>query len=99
TYKVYHFSSPYQLSTFILTVLLFSVISVISYNHYNEIKKIDRMEQSIAHLLAEDDVNAISLFIDLEKNIVQDYRLSKLFSMRDSVADIPLSPTISEHDI
>lgn len=89
TYKVYHFSSPYQLSTFILTVLLFSVISVISYNHYNEIKKIDRMEQSIAHLLAEDDVNAISLFIDLEKNIVQDYRLSKLFSMRDSVADIP----------
>src|SRR5690606_7015492 len=25
----------------------------------------------------------------LEKNIVQDYRLSKLFSMRDSVADIP----------
>src|SRR5690606_34874105 len=89
TYKVYHFSSPYQLSTFILTILLFSVISVISYNHYNEIKKMNKIEQSIAHLLAEDDVNAVSLFIDLEKNIVHDYRLRKLFSLDDSIPDIP----------
>src|SRR5690606_41227568 len=46
-------------------------------------------EQSIAHLLAEDDVNAVSLFIDLEKNIVHDYRLRKLFSLDDSIPDIP----------
>ncbi|WP_165793102.1 ATP-binding protein [Sphingobacterium haloxyli] len=89
TYKAYHFSSPYQLSTFILTILLFSTISVISYNHYNEIKKINRMEQAISYLLAEDDVNAVSLFTDLEKNIINDYRLSKLFSLHDSVPDIP----------
>ena len=89
TYKAYHFSSPYQLSTFILTILLFSIISVISYNHYNEIKKMNRMEQGIAHLLAEDDVNAVSLFIDLEKNILNDYRLSKLFNLHDSIPDIP----------
>ncbi|PRD51258.1 ATP-binding protein [Sphingobacterium gobiense] len=89
TYKAYHFSSPYQLSTFILTILLFSSISVISYNHYNEIKKINRMEQAISYLLAEDDVNAVSLFTDLEKNIINDYRLSKLFSLHDSVPDIP----------
>ncbi|WP_223857713.1 ATP-binding protein [Sphingobacterium micropteri] len=89
TYKAYHFSSPYQLSTFILTVLLFSTISVISYNHYNEIKKMNRMEQAIAHLLAEDDVNAVSLFIDLEKNIINDYRLSKLFNLHDTMPDIP----------
>lgn len=89
TYKAYHFSSPYQLSTFILTILLFSVISVISYNHYNEAKKTNRMEQAIAHLLAEDDANAVSLFIDLEKNIINDYRLSKLFSLYDSIPDIP----------
>lgn len=89
TYKVYHFFSPYQLSTFILTILLFSVISVISYNRYNETKKMNRMKQAIAHLLAEDDVNAVSLFIDLEKNISNDYRLSKLLSLRDSTPDIP----------
>lgn len=89
TYKTYNFSSPYQLSTFILTVLLFSAISVISSSHYNEIKKTERMKQSISHLLAEDDVNAVSLFIDMEKNIVGDDRLSKLLSLHENVHDIP----------
>lgn len=89
TYKTYNFSSPYQLSTFILTVLLFSTISVISANHYNEIKKAARMEQAISHLLAEDDVNAVSLFIDMEQNMINDYRLSKLFSLQNNAYDIP----------
>lgn len=88
TYKSYHFASPYQLSTFILTIVLLSFISVISYNHYNEIKKTNRMKQAISYLLAEDDVNAISLFIDLEKNIVNDDRLNNLLSANDTPQDL-----------
>lgn len=87
TYKVYHFGSPYQLSTFILTVLILSFISIITSNHYNDIKKTERMEQAISHLLAEDDVNAVSLFIDLEENITNDTRLSKLFSLHSHIHD------------
>lgn len=88
TYKTYNFSTPYRLSIFITTVLLLSCISVISYNHYNSIKKIDGMKQSISHLLAEDDVNAVSLFIDLEKNINEDYKLEKLLSLNRERPDI-----------
>ncbi|WP_437920769.1 ATP-binding protein [Sphingobacterium sp. LRF_L2] len=89
TYKTYNFSIPYRLSIFISTILLLSSISVISYNFYNRIKKIDGMKQSISHLLAEDDVNAVSLFIDLEKNINNDYKLERLLDLNDSIADIP----------
>ncbi len=88
-YKAYGFSAPYRLSIFISTILLLSGISVISYNHYNRINKKDVMKQSIAHLLAEDDVNAVSLFVDIEKNINNDYKLEKLLSLNDSSTDIP----------
>lgn len=89
TYKAYGFTAPYRLSIFISTILLLSGVSVISYNYYNRIKKKDVMKQSIAHLLAEDDVNAVSLFVDIEKNINNDYKLEKLLSLKDTAADIP----------
>ncbi|MFD2967120.1 ATP-binding protein [Sphingobacterium bambusae] len=89
TYKAYGFTAPYRLSIFISTILLLSGVSVISYNHYNRIKKKDVMKQSIAHLLAEDDVNAVSLFVDIEKNINNDYKLEKLLSLNDTATDIP----------
>ncbi|MFD1769386.1 ATP-binding protein [Sphingobacterium suaedae] len=88
TYKTYNFSTPYRLSIFITTILLLSAISVISYNHYNRIKKIDGMKQSVSHLLAEDDVNAVSLFIDVEKNINIDYKLEKLLNLNRGGNDI-----------
>lgn len=89
TYKTYNFSTPYRLSIFISTILLLSGISVLSYNYYNRVKKIDIMKQSISHLLAEDDANAVSLFVDVEQNINSDYKLEKLLSLNDSSADIP----------
>ncbi|WDF69379.1 HAMP domain-containing sensor histidine kinase [Sphingobacterium oryzagri] len=89
TYKTYNFSTPYRLSVFISTILLLSAASVLSYNYYNRVKKTDVMKQSIAHLLAEDDVNAVSLFVDVEKNLNNDYKLEKLLSLNDSSTDIP----------
>ena len=88
TYKMFHISSPYQLSTFILSTLVFSMISAVSYNHYNQTRDAGRMEQAIAGLLAEDDANAVSLFADLEKSMTEDYRLSKLFSLSRNSQDI-----------
>ncbi|TDS14063.1 sensor histidine kinase [Sphingobacterium paludis] len=88
TYRTYSFSAPYHLSIFISTILLLSGVSILSYNHYNRITKQEMMKQSIAHLLAEDDVNAVSLFVDIEKHINNDYKLEKLLSLHTSAADI-----------
>lgn len=46
------------------------------------------MKQSVSHLLAEDDVNAVSLFIDVEKNINIDYKLEKLLNLNRGGNDI-----------
>ena len=88
TYKTYNDSTPYQLSVFISTILLISSISVIAYNHYNRIKKTETMKLAISHLLAEDDMNAVSLFIELEKNIIDDNRLEKLINLNDSSQNV-----------
>ncbi|KGE14048.1 ATP-binding protein [Sphingobacterium deserti] len=89
TYRTYSFSAPYHLSIFISTILLLSGVSILSYNHYNRITKQEGMKQSISHLLAEDDVNAVSLFVDIEKHINNDYKLEKSLSLQSSAADIP----------
>ena len=88
TYKTYNDAIPYQLSVFISTIFLISSISVIAYNHYNRIKKTETMKLAISHLLAEDDMNAVSLFIELEKNINNDYRLEKLINLNDSTHNV-----------
>src|SRR5690606_10546472 len=88
TYKTYNDSTPYQLSVFISTTLLISAITVISYNHYNRIKKTETMKLAISHLLAEDDMNAVSLFIEFEKDINDDTRLEKLLNLNDETNDV-----------
>ncbi|MGO3305936.1 MAG: sensor histidine kinase, partial [Sphingobacterium sp.] len=84
TYRTYKDSTPYQLSVFIITILLISSISVITYNHYNRIKKSETMKLAISHLLAEDDMNAVSLFIEFEKSIIDDVRLEKIINLNDN---------------
>ncbi len=89
-YGTYGIANPYKLSLFITSVLLLSAVSVIFYYHYNKIKKIEGMKQGIVHLLAEDDANAISLFIDLEKSITSDYQLERLLNIQHTERDAQL---------
>jgi len=88
SYLTYNFSQPYRLSIFIASILLLSAISVIIYNSSTKTKKIEHMKQSISHLLAEDDTNAISLFIDIENNIKDDIRLNKLLNLHSRSQDM-----------
>lgn len=81
TFKVHTFASSYKLSIFISTVILLAAITSVSTNQYTNSKKEETMKQSISHLMAEDDLNAISLFIDLEVNINNDDDLSNLLNL------------------
>lgn len=87
TYRTYSFSMPYKLSIFIISVVLLSSISVVSYDYYNNIRKVEGMKLAITHILAEDDTNAVSLFIDIEEEIKTDYKLERLLSFNDSVTN------------
>lgn len=84
TYRTYPFAKPYMLSIFIVSVFLLSSISVVSYDFYNTIRKTESMKLAINQLLAEDDTNAVSLFIDLEKDLRKDEQLKRLLNHSDS---------------
>ena len=87
TYRTYPFAKPYTLSIFIVSVFLLSAISVVSYDFYNSIRKTEGMKYAITQLLAEDDTNAVSLFIDLEKDLPRDEQLQRLLKNSDSASD------------
>lgn len=87
TYRTYKFSLPYKLSIFIVSVLLLSSISVVSYDYYNTIRKKEGMKLAVTHLLAEDDTNAVSLFMDFEKELKEDHKLATLLSFNDTISD------------
>lgn len=81
TYRSFKISTPYNLSITISTVLIFSVITVISTDHFNYQKKITNMKQSVSYLLAEDDTNAVALFIDLEQEFNADDYLQNMVNL------------------
>lgn len=88
SYRTYSVANVYKLSVFIITIVLLSFISVHTYTHFNKIKKQDVMRQAINYLQAEDDANALSLFMDMEYDIVSDIRLANLLILNSKGSPI-----------
>lgn len=70
-----------QLSTFIVTILLISIMSTISHTKYVQIKREENMKVFLMQLEAEDDINALSLFAEIEDKIADDSQLNYLFEL------------------
>ncbi|MBE8713521.1 ATP-binding protein [Sphingobacterium hungaricum] len=74
-------SKAYKLSRFIFTILLISIIASLNYFDSMRLKKIENMKLVLSNLEAEDDLNALSLFGEIETDIEDDKQLSQLFEI------------------
>lgn len=73
--------SRYRLATHIVVIILLSVIFSIYHGHFYKMKKLDNMRLFISNLEAEDDINAVSLYTEIEKDILEDAQLKHLFKI------------------
>ncbi|UIR55411.1 ATP-binding protein [Sphingobacterium sp. SRCM116780] len=71
----------FKLATHIIVVILLSIIFSICHGQFFKMKKLDNMRIFLSQLEAEDDINAISLFTDIEKDILKDEQLKHLFKI------------------
>ncbi|SEL61817.1 HAMP domain-containing protein [Parapedobacter koreensis] len=62
----------FDLAIFISTLLLLAAITAIKHGEFQQYKKEEEQKIAISKLEAVDDANALSLFHDLEKEIVKD---------------------------
>ena len=69
----------FDLAVFIATLLLMASITAIKHSQFQRYKKEEKQKIAISRLEAVDDVNAIALFRDLEKEIVKDSVLTNYF--------------------
>jgi two-component system nitrogen regulation sensor histidine kinase NtrY len=61
-----------NLAVFISTLLLLAGVSSVKHIEYQRIKKTEAQKLAIQKLIEEDDLNALSLFDDLEKDLLAD---------------------------
>lgn len=87
SFKRYKFKQV-QLSAFIISVLLISLMSSIALTKSMRYKREETMKLILNSLESEDDVNAVSMFIDLEKNILNDNQLKHLFEISVPHTDV-----------
>lgn len=73
--------SKFKLATHIIVIILLSIICSVYHGHYFKMKKVDNMKLFISNLEAEDDINAISLYTEIEKDILKDEQLKHLFKI------------------
>ncbi|HIX54017.1 MAG TPA: ATP-binding protein [Candidatus Sphingobacterium stercoripullorum] len=83
---VRYFSKPTskvqsEFPVFITTLVLLTFLSVLTYNKFLSIKTEENMKLALAQLEAEDDINALSLFREMEQQITQDDQLKYLFQI------------------
>ncbi|MEJ5148629.1 MULTISPECIES: HAMP domain-containing sensor histidine kinase [Sphingobacterium] len=71
----------FRLATHIIVIILLSTIFSIYHGHFFKMKKLENMKLFISNLEAEDDINAISLYTEIEKDILNDEQLKHLFKI------------------
>jgi len=71
----------FKLSSFIFTILLISVVASLNYFDSMRHKKIENMKLILASLEAEDDLNALSIFEEIEASLPYDLQLIQLFEI------------------
>ncbi len=65
----------YKFSLYIVILVIAAIFSSINHDKYMRLKKLENMKLVLANLEAEDDTNAISLFMDIEKSMKNDEQL------------------------
>ncbi|WP_293913281.1 MULTISPECIES: sensor histidine kinase [unclassified Sphingobacterium] len=71
----------YRFSFYIVILVIVALFSSINHDKYMKIKKLESMKLVLSNLEAEDDTNAISLFMDIEKSMKNDEQLQHLFRL------------------
>ncbi len=69
----------YKFASQILYLLFFSILASIKHGEYSNIKNTNELKIGIKGIEAEDDINAISLFMDIESEIGKDKQLQNYF--------------------
>src|SRR5690606_9041144 len=70
-----------NLPTFILTLVFLAFMATSVYMRSVHDKVEQEMKVTLGQLEAEDDFNALALFVDLEKDILKDEQLKQLFTI------------------
>lgn len=73
--------AKFKLATHIIVIILLSVIFSVYHGHFFKMKKLENMKLFISNLEAEDDINAVSLYSEIEKDILNDEQLKHLFKI------------------
>lgn len=73
----------YQFFSFVATLLLISAFSAFIYMQSMQIGKINEMKLTLNYLEAEDDLNAVSMFADIETRLSNDETLKSLLQNRE----------------
>lgn len=68
----------YQFFSFVATLMLISVLAAFIYMHSMQTHKINEMKLTLNYLEAEDDLNAISAFVDIEDRLANDETIAQL---------------------
>ncbi|WP_216629107.1 ATP-binding protein [Sphingobacterium lumbrici] len=75
-------------SSHIAALVLIALISTIKYTEAWKINQEEEMKLILANLEAEDDINAITLFSEIEDDILNDQKLKHLFTLGISAKEV-----------